>query len=69
MYALYSMNARPDMPPKKKKPADSERVQMRVPASWLATIDEWRSKQRPIPNVSEAIRRLVDLGLEKGKRK
>jgi hypothetical protein len=24
----------------------------------------WRSKQKPVPNVSEAIRRLVELGLK-----
>ena len=29
----------------------------------LAAIEKWRAKQRPIPNVSEAIRRLVALGL------
>ena len=33
----------------------------------LGAVDNWRRKQKPIPNVSEAIRRLVDLGL-KGKR-
>jgi hypothetical protein len=27
-------------------------------------IEKWRSKQKPIPNVSEAIRRLVELGLK-----
>jgi hypothetical protein len=31
-------------------------------------IEKWRAKQQPIPNVSEAIRRLVELGLKaKGK--
>ena len=29
----------------------------------LDAIEKWRGKQKPIPNVSEAIRRLVELGL------
>jgi hypothetical protein len=33
----------------------------------LDAIDDWRRKQKPIPTVSDAIRRLVELGL-KGKR-
>jgi len=30
----------------------------------LAAVEEWRAKQKPIPNVSDAIRRLVELGLK-----
>ena len=26
-------------------------------------VERWRAKQKPVPNVSEAIRRLVELGL------
>ncbi len=34
----------------------------------LDAIEKWRGKQNPIPNVSDAIRRLVELGLKaKGK--
>jgi len=29
----------------------------------IDAIDKWRAKQSPLPNVSEAIRRLVDIGL------
>ncbi len=29
----------------------------------MVAIDTWRAKQKPLPNVSEAIRRLVELGL------
>jgi hypothetical protein len=29
----------------------------------LNAVEEWRRRQKPIPNVSEAIRRLVELGL------
>lgn len=32
----------------------------------LDAIEKWRSKQNPIPNVSDAIRRLVQLGLVPG---
>jgi hypothetical protein len=34
----------------------------------IAAVEKWRAKQRPVPNLSEAIRRLVELGL-KGKQK
>jgi hypothetical protein len=30
----------------------------------INAIDRWRAKQKPLPNVSEAIRRLVELGLK-----
>lgn len=30
----------------------------------LAIVEEWRARQRPIPNVSEAIRQLIEHGLE-----
>jgi hypothetical protein len=30
----------------------------------LADVDQWRAKQKPIPTVSEAIRRLVEAGLK-----
>jgi hypothetical protein len=34
----------------------------------IDAIETWRAKQKPVPNVSEAIRRLVELGLKvKGK--
>jgi hypothetical protein len=34
----------------------------------IEAIDKWRAKQTPLPNVSEAIRRLVEIGLKaKGK--
>jgi hypothetical protein len=29
----------------------------------LYAVDDWRRRQSPIPNVSEAIRRLIELGL------
>jgi len=41
----------------------SLRLEMRVPDNFFEVIDEWRRKQPDLPNRSEAIRRLVDLGL------
>jgi hypothetical protein len=41
-----------------------ERFEMRVPASFLKTIDDWRRKQPELPSRAEAIRRLVELGLK-----
>lgn len=34
-------------------------LQMRVSKDFLATLDKWRSAQRPIPARAEAIRQLV----------
>ena len=34
----------------------------------LSAIENWRRKQTPIPTVSEAIRRLVELGLKAKRR-
>jgi hypothetical protein len=43
-------------------------LQMRVSDNFLKVVDEWRRKQADLPNRSEAIRRLVELGLKvKGK--
>jgi hypothetical protein len=33
----------------------------------LDAIEKWRAKQRPIPNLSEAIRMLIDDGLSAAK--
>ena len=33
-------------------------------ADMLDTIDKWRARQRPIPNVSDAIRQLIEAGLK-----
>lgn len=42
----------------------TERFEMRVPASFLKTVDDWRRKQADLPSRAEAIRRLVEMGLE-----
>jgi hypothetical protein len=42
----------------------TERFEMRVPASFLKMVDDWRRKQPDLPSRAEAIRRLVELGLK-----
>jgi metal-responsive CopG/Arc/MetJ family transcriptional regulator len=42
----------------------NERFEMRAPAELLSRVDEWRREQPDIPNRSEAIRRLIEAGLE-----
>jgi hypothetical protein len=46
----------------------SEKVDQRLTLvtrrSQLDAIDAWRVEQRPIPSRNEAIRQLIDLGLE-----
>ena len=44
------------------------RIPVMMAATDVAAIDEWRRKQLDLPSRSEAIRRLVELGL-KGKQK
>jgi hypothetical protein len=43
--------------------------QMRVRASFLAKIDAWRREQEDLPPRAEAIRRLVEKGLEADRKK
>ena len=40
--------------------------QMRASAEFLRRIDDWRRVQADLPSRSEAIRRLIQLGLEAG---
>lgn len=39
---------------------------MRIQPSFLAKLDAWRRQQDDLPNRSEAVRRLVDLGMKAG---
>ena len=41
----------------------TQTIQLRVTLAYLAAIDEWRAKQRPIPLRSEAIRQLTMIAL------
>lgn len=50
----------PDLPPK--------RLNIVAPEAWVARVEEWRRNQPKIPNLSEAIRQLVDAGLDAGKK-
>jgi metal-responsive CopG/Arc/MetJ family transcriptional regulator len=50
--------------PKLDAKSETTRVHLAFPSKLLARIDAWRGKQKPIPNLSEAIRTLVDTALE-----
>ncbi|MFZ1152059.1 MAG: hypothetical protein WAR76_20385 [Xanthobacteraceae bacterium] len=41
----------------------TERIEMRLPTSFLKALDNWRRKQRDLPSRPEAIRRLAERGL------
>jgi hypothetical protein len=45
-----------------------QRLNMVVPASWAKRVDDWRRREPDLPNLSEAIRRLVEMGLESVKK-
>jgi hypothetical protein len=59
----------PEMPRKLDDESETERVQIVAPASWIRRIEEWRRAQPKIPSRSDAIRQLVDAGLEATRRK
>jgi hypothetical protein len=50
------MIGRPETHPVKKVIGFTEEM--------IADVERWRAKQKPVPNVSEAIRRLVKIGLK-----
>ena len=52
------------MPSKLEIGTETRKIHLAVPKTWVDKIDEWRAKQRPIPNKSEAIRVLVEHALE-----
>jgi hypothetical protein len=58
------------MPPKLANGV--RRIALIAPLDWIKKIDNWRRHQPDVPGLSEAIRRLVELGLEaasKGEKK
>jgi hypothetical protein len=57
---ICEMVGRPETHPIKKVIGFSEEM--------IAAVESWRAKQKPVPNLSESIRRLVEIGL-KEKRK
>lgn len=52
------------MPAKLDPDAETKRINMMAPITWLRKIDDWRRQQPDLPNISEAIRRLVEIGLK-----
>jgi hypothetical protein len=52
------------MRPKLDEKSKTERLQLVAPRSWIDLVEDWRATQRPVPNLSAAIRRLVEIGLE-----
>ena len=50
------MIGRPESHPVKKVIGFTEEM--------LADVEAWRAKQMPVPNLSEVIRRLVEIGLK-----
>jgi hypothetical protein len=45
-----------------------QRIPVMMSSEEVAAIDEWRRKNPDLPSRSEAIRRLVELGLNKAKK-
>lgn len=48
---------------------EPKRLNIVAPPSWVDKVHAWRRQQEDLPNLSEAIRRLVDAGLDAGKKK
>ena len=53
--------------PKKRAAVTGDLVGVRVQPDMAKQLDDWRRKQEDLPGRPEAIRRLVELGLKKGK--
>lgn len=51
------------MHPKPDSKSRTHRLQLVAPPAWVDLVEEWRAQQRPVPNMSAAIRRLVEMGL------
>lgn len=51
------------MPRKLDETSETERMQLVIHRSLVNRIDEWRRKSADLPNRSEAVRRLIELGL------
>lgn len=56
------------MPARLDPDNEPRRLNIVAPASWVGRIDDWRRKQADLPNLSEAIRRLVEAGLDAERR-
>jgi hypothetical protein len=56
------------MPAKLDPEGEPKRLNIVAPVSWVRKVDEWRRAQPDLPNTSEAIRRLVEAGLQSSER-
>ena len=52
-----------EMPPKLPQ-GDGKKVGIVAPFAWIAKVDAWRRDQPGWPNFSEAVRQLVEIGIE-----
>lgn len=52
------------VPPKLSQSSPSGRINVIATEELLQRVEEWRAKQRPIPNKSEAARMLIERALE-----
>jgi hypothetical protein len=52
------------MPRKLDPDTETRRLNLVASAAWVRKIDDWRRQQPDLPNISEAIRRLVEIGLK-----
>lgn len=62
--ATAEQTAEPEMPPRLDKDSPSGRINVIASEALLERIEEWRAKQRPIPNKSEAARLLIERALD-----
>ena len=72
MLLMNSRNERANveqMPPKLDPETDTKRLNIVAPVSWVRRVEDWRRTQPDLPNTSQAIRRLVDAGLEREARR
>lgn len=68
MKILEIDSVRGRMPAKLDPEGEPKRLNIVAPVSWVRKVDEWRRGQPDLPNASEAIRRLVEAGLEATKK-
>ncbi|MBP29988.1 MAG: hypothetical protein CMH16_11855 [Methylobacterium sp.] len=62
--ALRGLQPESNVPPKLSKDSPSGRINVIATEELLQRVEEWRAKQRPIPNKSEAARMLIERALE-----
>ena len=57
-----------NVPPKLSNSSPSGRINVIATEELLQRVEEWRAKQRPIPNKSEAARMLIERALDLAER-